>query len=377
MIALLASTVFPLVRTLAYEAFLWTHRIFSLTAVIALWNHISGEAPFSKTLLSVALCTLLASTTIRSVQQVFRNIGFRASRPHLAQLEEIVESEGTLVLRLHLFRSCYVQPGEYIYLTVLTSQFASWLQRHPFSVAWWETLDGEAHPRLLYVVVRPQRGWTRVLAGLRTACKNDPGVSGSANEPARAVVDRKSALVCPQPIWIDGPFGVAPDLVHYNTFVLFAGGDGIFAQLPLVKFLTDKAKTAAGDVHRVLLIWGADGPHSMLKGWIESILRDREVRKDVSSTTSFACTEYFLLTSDQVLEVHVYFPRQTYDEMPPEDKSGKGRVKVHPRDTIDVPRFFEADEHAELWKGPSRRIAIAGERLRPDDRFLCSRLTKE
>ena len=58
-----------------------------------------------------------------------------------------------------------------------------------------------------------------------------------------------------QPAWLDGPFGSSYRLEEYSMVMLFASGNSIFAQLPLLKGLANGLKRSAVKTRRVKLIW--------------------------------------------------------------------------------------------------------------------------
>ncbi|SMY30088.1 unnamed protein product [Zymoseptoria tritici ST99CH_1A5] len=58
---------------------------------------------------------------------------------------------------------------------------------------------------------------------------------------------------------------------------MFASGDGIFAQLPFIKSLTEDSKRAAIKTRRIKLVWQTEEYHGQLQQWMQSILDDEEV----------------------------------------------------------------------------------------------------
>lgn len=282
MTAVLALAMLPLVRRFAYEIFLYAHRACSIAMVAALWVHLATRQSFSRFLLRVAMYTLAGTSALRCMDQTLINVGFRHWKIHTTRLTGITESGDTAILRLQLARPCAIRPGQYIYLTILTSRLGSLFQRHPFTVAWWDTTQTERYPSTIYIVIEPRHGWTKALlerlSDVVPSLSPEHNPSDQTTESARAELEFK----CCQGVWIDGPYGVTPDLAQFDTFVLFASHGGIFAQLPLVKCLAEKSKTNALAIRKIVLAWEADTPHLMLKRWMESILRDPEVRRDVS-----------------------------------------------------------------------------------------------
>ena len=74
--------------------------------------------------------------------------------------------------------------------------------------------------------------------------------------------------------WLDGPFGKIASLKDYEMVVLFASGSGVFAQLPLIKGLSEEFKISAIKKPRIKLVWETDRSYHQLKKWFEKILSD-------------------------------------------------------------------------------------------------------
>jgi hypothetical protein len=153
-------------------------------------------------------------------------------------------------------------------------------QRHPFVITWWderdeadnkENLDGQEELKnitgqqsstgkalILYVMIDPQHGWTQNFMAQRSAFEN-------------------------QVAWLDGPFGSSYRLEEYSTVILFASGNGIVAQLPLLRVLAGRLTDPAFQIRRVKLVWQTENSNEQLQEWMHEILRDEELDSDVGS----------------------------------------------------------------------------------------------
>ncbi|KAK3045702.1 hypothetical protein LTR09_012747 [Extremus antarcticus] len=177
---------------------------------------------------------------------------------------------------------------------------ASIFQRHPFVITWWEgggavgetdeakgREDNEStgyrnnagKAQVVYVMIDPQRGWTRNVTSNDSAFEN-------------------------QVAWLDGPFGSPYRLEEYSTVVLFASGNGIFAQLPLLKDLASGLKASAIRTRRVKLVWQAESSNEQLQEWMHEILRDEQLDNDVLDICIHAPM------SAEQLEAHQYLKNQ-------------------------------------------------------------------
>ena len=114
----------------------------------------------------------------------------------------------------------------------------------------------------LYVIIRQRHGWTRRLLTYNTSLEG------------RAA-------------WLEGPYGQSYGLQEYGTVLMFASGDGIFAQLPFIKSLAELFKISAVKTRRIKLIWQTEEYHNQLQRWMQTILDDEDVSVDVSITLTF------------------------------------------------------------------------------------------
>lgn len=270
---MLALSILPLIRGYGYEIFLWLHRATAVTFLVALWLHVRLSQTLCRTLLIVVFGGLLASTVFQSLKQVYKNTTWDKHGVHLVRTLAARRCDDCLVVKIQLSRPWKIQPGDFIYLRLLTMKSTSIFQRHPFVITWWEESDAvderddanvqgyyrknTCRAQIVYVMIDPQRGWTRNIASNGSAFEN-------------------------QVAWLDGPFGSPYRLGEYSTVVLFASGKGIFAQLPLLKDLTTGLKASAVQTRRVKLVWLAESSNEQLQEWMHEILRDEKLDNDVS-----------------------------------------------------------------------------------------------
>lgn len=288
MTALMALTLMPTVKRFAYEVFLCGHRICAIAILAGLWVHVTDQRSLSRLLLLAATYSLVATSVLRYAAQLYRNIACRGWVAHTTKITGVTRAGDTAILRVQLARPCAIRPGQYFYLTILTSRLGSFFQRHPFAVAWWDVPEQESHPQTLYFVIEPQRGWTRSLLRHFPEMMSDIAPAALSHEHIGDDGNADGNYSCLQRAWLDGPFGTGPDVASYDTFILFASRGGVFAQLPLIKHLAEHSKLDPHATRKVVLAWEADTPHFPLKRWIQSILRDPGVRRDVSGCLSHA-----------------------------------------------------------------------------------------
>lgn len=286
MTALLALTSLPGLRRFAYEAFLYGHRAFAIVVMAALWIHVANFRSLSRLLVVIALCSIAGTTALRSMLQIFRNFALRNWGVHDTKIIGVTQAGETIILRVQLARHCAMRPGQYFHVTILTWSLGFALQRHSLTVTWWDTPEDRGNPQILYFVVQPRRGWSKSLQKHYTEILSNVSSDPAALSPRREDRVNDPGHKCQQRVWLDGPFGSIPNWKAFDTFLLFASGEGVFTQLSWLKFLTDRSKTDPCAIRKIVLAWQAEKPHSALGQWIQSILEDPHVRRDVSRDES-------------------------------------------------------------------------------------------
>ena len=162
----------------------------------------------------------------------------------------------SLILEVQLTRACRVEPGQYVNLRLLTTKAMSMVQRHPFAITWWESLDDTSMAQRVFLMIEPRRGWTRRIA-------------------------RHTDSLQDVTVWLDGPYGQPYNVDSFGSVLLFASGSGMFALLPFVKRLTQLVKIAAANTRRIKLIWHTDEYHNQLQEWMQSVLDDDKLEPNV------------------------------------------------------------------------------------------------
>ena len=283
---MLALSILPLVRRYGYEIFVWLHRATAITFLIALWGHVRSSQTLSRVLLIVVFGGLLASTIFQSLKQLYKNTTWDKDGVRVVRTLAARRCGDCLIVKIQLRRPWKIRPGEFIYLRLLTMESASIFQRHPFVITWWEGSDAvderdmakgqednkstgynAGKARVVYVMIDPQRGWTRNVTSNDSAFEN-------------------------QVAWLDGPFGSPYRLEEYSTVVLFASGNGIFAQLPLLKDLATGLKASAIRTRRVKLVWQTESSNEQLQEWMHEILKDEQLDNDVRCRVGLALNSH-------------------------------------------------------------------------------------
>ena len=166
-----------------------------------------------------------ATTLLRLARLLYR----KTLRKSLWSRARIVKRDNALQVTLSVPRPWKVKPGEYIYIRVPGLSLASFLQWHPFSIAWWSAND-TGQVTSVSLLVHLQHGLTSHLM----RCPPSPMTFFVA---------------------IDGPYGKSIDTSQYGTLILLATGIGIAAQLPLIKQALAEYKAGLTSVRRICVVW--------------------------------------------------------------------------------------------------------------------------
>lgn len=148
------------------------------------------------------------------------------------------DDNSVVELKIHLARPMSVRCGQFIYVWIPGLSLFSFMQQHPFSIAWWDCDPGSTDPNravALSVVIRAQQGITAKLAR----------VAHSQGGPHLLTA-------------VDGPYGNAIDTSNYGTLVLIASGIGVAAVMSIVKNAVEQHRGWRSHVHSIVLAWHVD-----------------------------------------------------------------------------------------------------------------------
>lgn len=313
MLSLLAALcAFPVGRFHAFEISLYAHRVLAVAVSIIAWVHTRGGDTTSQTLFLGSVIMLSAFVSIHWIRQAYLNLTWEKGRLRTLHSATTEIVSNALVVRIVTSSRWSFRPGQYVYLSLITLQFGSFLQRHPFVLTWWDwsTAAGGNDPSevTLHLVIVPKRGLTRRLCAAQA--RGDWG-SGSKGLPT---------------VWLDGPFGNGYDPASFDLIFLFAEDDGIFAVLPLVKALTEHSRESMKKC-QTRLIWKTKNIYEPARVWLESVLH--ETVDDESAL--------------QFLHVSFFMPEDIYRALKDDEKGGGRRVTISPGKVI-VSTHLNADE---------------------------------
>lgn len=211
-----------LLRKRQYETTLNLHRCLSAAALVATWLHLPPSSGWGTPRIYVLLIatSLVSLKCIATAATIFQGRG-RAEIHQIAGLSEV---------RLRLSRHRDFRAGQYVYICIpgLRITRASFLQSHPFQIAWCYR-DEDGHD-VVVLLVETRSGFTR---DLELAAKSK----------------RKHLAL------IDGPYGYHPKVDQFGTVILFASGIGITGQLMAMKELVTLFSSCDAKARRFVLFW--------------------------------------------------------------------------------------------------------------------------
>lgn len=206
-----------------YEVFLKLHYLLSVVVIYALWRRFQAVRQ-KRILLMIAVSIHTGITLLRLGRLVYRN----TLRKSLWSRARIIKRDDALELSLSVPRPWKIKPGESIYVCVPGLSLGSFLEWHPFSIAWWSANE-KGQATSISLLIKQQHGLTSRLMRYPS---------------------RKDFYVV-----IDGPYGQSIDTSRYGTLILLATDVGIAAQMPLIKQTLAEYKTGRTSVRKICLIW--------------------------------------------------------------------------------------------------------------------------
>jgi hypothetical protein len=218
-----------------------------------LWVHIKPSQHLSWALLIAGTAFFGSTYVFQFVRQLYISVD---GHLNIGNIQDVTEDGGSYMLEIKTARTWTIRPGTYVLFTVLNWRYASFLQRHPLMVAWYDNWDDESS---IYLIVRAQKGWTRSVDRLR---------------------DRK--------VWFDGPYGKSydsssSDLSEYDTVLLIAEESGIFAHLLILKSLVERLNHGCTKTRRVVFMWNTTGVyHKNIQTWLTRLVVETNKHRSVS-----------------------------------------------------------------------------------------------
>jgi NAD(P)H-flavin reductase len=148
-------------------------------------------------------------------------------------------AENAIELSITVPRLWYPRAGHYVYLWAPGAFYRSFLQWHPFAIAWWSEEWSEDHD--------PETG---------TVTKTVTKTVSLLLEPQGGFSHRLNQYLSGDLfVVLDGPYGQAVDTTKHGNLCLVCTGIGIAAQLPIIKQTIDDHKALTTANRRICLIW--------------------------------------------------------------------------------------------------------------------------
>jgi NAD(P)H-flavin reductase len=328
-------------RSEFYELVAKTHLFAAVLLVGVLWMHLSLTKSLTRTYLQIGLYVAAGTNVVALGGLLWRNYG-RGMRVTAYTQEE----DDLLLITLALPRPWTFRPGQYINLCIPGAGFWSFLQWHPYMIAWWTEAD-DKDPVRIKLLVRPRHGFTRTLHNHAAHAETTNAAHANNAETTNAAHANK-AKTTRYRAWVEGPLGYAQDFSEYAHVLLIAEDIGVAAQLPVVKDLVERQLTSGVRTRKVTLAWQVERESKLIlqskrrltcadhRNWIARQMNEL-LEKDKCYKVSVARSRCrSSLMECQMLDIQLY------------DKNGKGngahgygeheRIKCfpHPMDFAEV-----------------------------------------
>lgn len=167
-----------------------------------------------------------------------------------------LHSEEFVCLRLRRPLHFHWSPGQMVYLTMPSVSHLPF-EAHPFTIA---SIDSDMlHPSLSIEKPTSEQG-TKEASAKRSLTAGSPFwkelVFFISVRKGFTLQLKKAAMKGAQvKAFVDGPYGIPPDLSTYDTSILIAGGAGISYILPTFLSIIGSVKEGKSSCQRIMFIW--------------------------------------------------------------------------------------------------------------------------
>lgn len=237
LIIVLSCSWSPL-RRWFYEIFLRSHQLLAAVVAISALLHVPTTL-FPRLYFYISLGIFITTSAYEGVLLLCRNgIIARAKSRRLPRVGEVFKYPGEdesspVQLTIIPQESLRMKAGQYINLYLPSLGVRPWIfmQTHPFVVASW---TGKRQTKL-ELVIKPRRGWTRILQSRAITASGQSGGLGR--------------------VLFTGPHGTVVPVDNYEYVSMVASGYGIVAQLPLLERLVQGTLAREVRARRICLVW--------------------------------------------------------------------------------------------------------------------------
>ncbi|RMZ88009.1 hypothetical protein DV736_g4766, partial [Chaetothyriales sp. CBS 134916] len=269
-----------LIRSWAYEVFLYVHIVVVAATFAFLWLHLEGFP--SRMLLLGAIIIWGASRLWRLLTLAYRSWGRQSCQAAIQVLPG-----DALRISLSSPRPWTFKAGQSLFLTIPS---VGWHTAHPFSIAWTDFGDTLSRADSVRSALDEKKPISR---------KREFEVEETGKQSYGLIIKAKTGLTkklldrveraggfegatisfnaC-----IEGPYGTERSMASYGTVMLFASGVGITHQIPYVKELVEGYANGTVATRRVTLIWVIPSTDCLewVRPWMHEIL-GMKGRRDV------------------------------------------------------------------------------------------------
>ncbi|KAL4063886.1 ferric reductase NAD binding domain-containing protein, partial [Scleroderma yunnanense] len=243
------------IRIVAYEFFFYAHCTLVLVILICAYFH-AGEYQFN-TFIWPAFVIWGLDRVIRIIRLVIFNHFYFGTFPG-AMMDATIELQSEEYVRLRLRRPPHFHwlPGQIVYL-IMPSVSRLPFEAHPFTIASMDSVT--SHPSC--TAGKSTSKWTTketsTEQSLTTSSLSWKELVFFINVRNGFTLQLKEAAMKGEKLktFIDGPYGIPPDLRSYDTSILVAGGTGISYILPTFLSIIENVNIGDSSCQKVVFVW--------------------------------------------------------------------------------------------------------------------------
>ena len=275
------------VRSWAYEVFLYGHIVIVIVSFAFLWIHLLGFPQIGFLAAAIGIWAVMRAWRFGTL--AYRTWGGRG------RCQATVENLPGDAMRVTLTtpRPWTYRSGQSLYLTIPSIGL---LTAHPFSIAWSDAEHGLSRSKTIKrsntkvysdgddekrPIVRTRGREEMEKATYSLVIKARTGMTGK-------LYDRVARGDGPDPgkmtfnACIEGPYGGDRSMASYGTVMLFASGVGITHQIPYIKQLLEGYNDGTVAARRITLVWAVTSTDCLewIRPWMHEIL-GIENRRDI------------------------------------------------------------------------------------------------
>ncbi|KAK1227107.1 hypothetical protein PQX77_009940 [Marasmius sp. AFHP31] len=241
------------IRTKSYELFYYTHLVLVLILLVGAYYH-THEFGFHKHVWPSFVIWGL-DRLIRALRLLVYNHSYFGFGKSAENLDASVELLSPKLVRLTLKRPPHFHwsPGQTAFL-IIPGVSTLPFEAHPFTIASFDS--GLSKKEIVANPQKPSEGpeVNKVVAATESFWKELVFLVNVQEGFTKRLAER-AAKGGDVKVYVDGPYGVSPDVTSYHTSVFVAGGSGVSFTLPLLLNTIEEVRQGKSRCQRAAFLW--------------------------------------------------------------------------------------------------------------------------